>query len=104
MEYLCFLIRENNLEPMPILTASDLEIVVRRADKRMPPRPYGILETFYRRELMKVKRTRYQNLTNQFPIFLFFLSHSLFSLGCPFFVRPKNAQKQYSRSLQNAFR
>lgn len=54
-EYLCFLIRKNNIETMPILSACDLETVVRRADKRMPPRPYGILETFYRRELIKVK-------------------------------------------------
>lgn len=56
IEYLCFLIRNNNIDPISILSTDDLEIVVRRANKRLPPRPYGMVDTFYRRELLKVQK------------------------------------------------
>lgn len=55
VEYLCSLIRHNNLETIPILTADDLETCVRRANKKMPPRPYGILEGIYRQYLLEVQ-------------------------------------------------
>lgn len=54
VEYLCFLIRLNNLESLSILTTSDLETLLRRANRRLPPRPYGLLDTFFRREMLKV--------------------------------------------------
>lgn len=54
VEYLCFLIRDNKLETIPILSADDLETCVRRANKKMPPRPYGILEGIYRQYLLEV--------------------------------------------------
>lgn len=60
IEYLCLLIRENMLESISILSTDDLETVVRRANKRLPPRPYvyrqdpKICETIFHRELIKV--------------------------------------------------
>lgn len=54
IEYLCGLIRSNNLETNSILTADDLETVVRRASKKLPPKPYGILEGIYRHALLEV--------------------------------------------------
>jgi E3 Ubiquitin Ligase RBR C-terminal domain len=54
VEYLCGLIRHHNLEPIDILTADDLETVVRRANKPRPPRPYGITEGIYRTFLLEV--------------------------------------------------
>lgn len=59
-EYLCLLIRENMLETLGILSTDDLETLVRRANKRLPPRPYvyrqdpKICETIFHRELVKV--------------------------------------------------
>jgi hypothetical protein len=54
VEYLCGLIRLNQIETIDILTADDLETVVRRANKRPPPRPYGTLEGIYRQGLVEV--------------------------------------------------
>lgn len=60
IEYLCLLIRENMLESISILSTDDLETVVRRANRRLPPRPYvyrqdpKICETIFHRELIKV--------------------------------------------------
>lgn len=54
MEYLCYIIREQRLETVDILTTDDLEIVVRRQNLRMPPRPFGIVDGLYRLELVKV--------------------------------------------------
>lgn len=54
------LIRENMLEPLSILSTDDLETLVRRANKRLPPRPYvfrqdpKICESIFHRELIKV--------------------------------------------------
>lgn len=37
------------------MEVDDLETIVRRANKRLPPRPYGLLEGIYKNELLKVK-------------------------------------------------
>lgn len=55
VEYLCYLIRDHELETIDILTTDDLEIVVRRQSIRMPPRPFGIIDGIYRQELAKVR-------------------------------------------------
>ncbi|XP_037912727.1 E3 ubiquitin-protein ligase lubel isoform X2 [Hermetia illucens] len=54
IEYLIFLIIDNNIDPIEILSTDDLEIVIKRASKRIPPRPYGMVEGLYRRELLKI--------------------------------------------------
>lgn len=59
VEYLCNLIRQNNLETLPILSTDDLEICVRRANRRMPPRPYNIKSSYYHDELAQVERDRW---------------------------------------------
>ncbi|KAL5281668.1 RNF31 family protein [Megaselia abdita] len=53
IEYLSLLIRENRLDTLPVLEVDDLETIVRRANKRLPPRPYGLLEGIYKNELLK---------------------------------------------------
>lgn len=55
VEYLCYNIREKRLETIEILSTDDLEIVVRRQNIRMPPRPFGIVDGIYRLELVKVR-------------------------------------------------
>lgn len=55
VEYLCYSIRENRLDTLDILTTDDLEIVVRRQNFRMPPRPFGIVDGIYRQELVQVR-------------------------------------------------
>lgn len=60
LEYLCFLIRENGVETLSILSTSDLETIVRRANRRLPVRPYvyrqdiTIANSIFHRELIKV--------------------------------------------------
>lgn len=54
IEYLCLQILEKKIDPINILDTDDLEILLKRANKRMPPRPYGIIDRFYRKELLKV--------------------------------------------------
>lgn len=55
IEYLCGLIRQNDIDPLDILTADDLETLVRRENKRMPPRPFGLVEGIYRQYLLQVR-------------------------------------------------
>lgn len=55
IEYLCLIVVERQIDPINILDTDDLEIILKRANiKRMPPRPYGIVSRFYRKELLKV--------------------------------------------------
>lgn len=60
IEYLCFLIRESGIDTLEILSTSDLETVVRRANRRLPVRPYvyrqdiTIANSIFHRELIKV--------------------------------------------------
>ncbi|GJQ83843.1 hypothetical protein Trydic_g5700 [Trypoxylus dichotomus] len=51
IEYLCILIRKNKVDPMSILTAEDLETVVRRAAKKLPPNAFGTPSFVYRERL-----------------------------------------------------
>lgn len=51
------MISGHKLETLDILTTDDLEIVVRRQNIRMPPRPYGIVDGMYRQELVKVSES-----------------------------------------------
>lgn len=83
VEYLCFLIHQYRLETLSILKSDDLETLVRRENRRMPPKPYGILEGIYRQYLAEVN----------FLTFSFFL-FSLFNIitkwhfwGCCFVYR-----------------
>lgn len=77
IEYLCFLISENNLDSLPILSTDDLEIVVRRGNKRMPPRPYGIRPAYYHIELAKVTKHRMRTLILLTGAVVFFFSFSM---------------------------
>lgn len=56
VEYLGLLAWEHKLDPIPILTNDDLETIVKRACKKMPPRPYGTTEADYRPLLLKVRK------------------------------------------------
>ncbi|XP_049530929.1 E3 ubiquitin-protein ligase lubel-like isoform X5 [Anopheles darlingi] len=55
IEYLSFLVNKNDIDPLDILNTDDLESIVRRANKRMPPRPFGILDGIYREYLLQVR-------------------------------------------------
>lgn len=68
---MCFLIRQNRLETLPILKADDLETLVRRENRRMPPKPYGILEGIYRQYLLEVRHEQSFFISNFF-LFIFF--------------------------------
>lgn len=74
LEYLCFLVRLNRLETLSILKADDLETLVRRENRRMPPKPYGILEGIYRHYLAEVNLFNSQNLffSSLPPFFMLF--------------------------------
>lgn len=65
IEYLCLLIRHSQLETIEILKVDDLETVVLRENRKLPPKPYGILESFYRQRLLEVSN-------KSFITFLFF--------------------------------
>lgn len=54
IEYLCSLIRKRNIDPISILTANDLETVVRRAAKKLPPNAYGTPAAMYKKRLSQV--------------------------------------------------
>jgi len=58
IEYLCGLVRDNALDPVIVLSADDLETIVRRAHKRLPPRAYGMPEAKYREALLQVSREK----------------------------------------------
>lgn len=53
-EYLCKLIRKHGLETIDLLSADDLETVVRRAAKKLPPNAYGTPREMYRFRLYQV--------------------------------------------------
>lgn len=55
IEYLCNIIRQYELDPLPILNADDLETVVRRAAKKLPPNAFGTPRDVYRRRLSQVQ-------------------------------------------------
>lgn len=54
LEYLCSLIRRYKIDPIRILSADDLETVVRRAAKKLPPNAYGTPTEMYRFRLRQV--------------------------------------------------
>ncbi|XP_072395031.1 uncharacterized protein LUBEL isoform X2 [Diabrotica undecimpunctata] len=54
LEYLCLLIRKYNLETIDMLTADDLETVVRRASKKLPPNAFGTPREMYRSRLRQI--------------------------------------------------
>ncbi|XP_025833918.1 uncharacterized protein LOC108736579 isoform X3 [Agrilus planipennis] len=54
LEYLCSLIKKNSLDPISILSADDLETVVRRAAKKLPPNAFGTPREVYRKRLAQI--------------------------------------------------
>lgn len=54
IEQLCRLIRQNQLETLRLLTADDLETVVRRQGLKLPPNPYGSPKLHYYNSLLEV--------------------------------------------------
>lgn len=54
IEYLSFLIRKNHIETIEILQEDDLETIVRRASKRLPPNAYGTPKGMYHFRLKQV--------------------------------------------------
>ncbi|CAG0918808.1 unnamed protein product [Notodromas monacha] len=54
VEYLGSLIRKNMLDPVSIMSTDDLEVVIRRANQRMPFRSPGETPEEYRPKLLKV--------------------------------------------------
>ncbi|XP_046675565.1 E3 ubiquitin-protein ligase lubel-like isoform X2 [Homalodisca vitripennis] len=54
VEHLCRIIRHNHLETLWLLTADDLETVVRRHGLRLPSNPYGTPLLHYYNALMEV--------------------------------------------------
>lgn len=54
LEYLSRLIRQHSIDTLPLLSADDLETVIRREHRRLPPRPYGTPTSVYHEKLLKV--------------------------------------------------
>ncbi|XP_065085092.1 E3 ubiquitin-protein ligase lubel isoform X5 [Ochlerotatus camptorhynchus] len=54
IEYLTSLVVHHSIDPLHILNADDLESLVRRANKRMPPRPFGLVDGIYRDYLAQI--------------------------------------------------
>ncbi|XP_062545752.1 E3 ubiquitin-protein ligase lubel isoform X2 [Armigeres subalbatus] len=54
IEYLTFLVKSHGIDPLNVLNADDLESIVRRANKRMPPRPFGLVDGIYRDYLAQI--------------------------------------------------
>uniref|UniRef100_A0A1Y1N3Q0 Uncharacterized protein n=1 Tax=Photinus pyralis TaxID=7054 RepID=A0A1Y1N3Q0_PHOPY len=54
LEYLSLLIRQHKLETISMLSADDLETVVRRAAKRLPPNAWGTPREMYRKRLLQI--------------------------------------------------
>lgn len=55
IEYLSFLIRKHHVDTINLLNADDLETVVRRAAKKLPPNCFGTPREMYRRRLKQVQ-------------------------------------------------
>uniref|UniRef100_A0A182MZB1 Uncharacterized protein n=1 Tax=Anopheles dirus TaxID=7168 RepID=A0A182MZB1_9DIPT len=64
IEYLSFLVTHNSIDPINLLNADDLESIVRRANKRMPPRPYGMVDGIYREYLLQIDPLPILDLTD----------------------------------------
>uniref|UniRef100_A0A182Q3F7 Uncharacterized protein n=1 Tax=Anopheles farauti TaxID=69004 RepID=A0A182Q3F7_9DIPT len=64
VEYLSFLVTHNSIDPIDLLNADDLESIVRRANKRMPPRPYGMVDGIYREYLHQIDPLPILDLTD----------------------------------------
>jgi hypothetical protein len=63
LEYLCKSIRRHKIDSIDILSADDLETVVRRAAKKLPPNAYGTPRDMYKLRLYQVPdRTVFANL------------------------------------------
>lgn len=77
IEYLCSLIRDKNLDPVTILSTHDLETVIKRANKRLPVRPFyfrhdeTLSDSIFHRELIKVHSILL--ISHLFFLSLFFL-------------------------------
>lgn len=54
LEYLSILIRQHKLDPISVLSADDLETIVRRAAKKLPPNAWGTPRGVYRTRLLQV--------------------------------------------------
>jgi E3 ubiquitin-protein ligase RNF31 len=54
VEYLGLLIWQNHLDPISILSTDDLEVIIRRAYKKHPGRPYPTSDEDFRKRLLKV--------------------------------------------------
>lgn len=54
-EYLCKLIRQYRVDTIGMLNADDLETVVRRAAKKLPPNAFGTPRETYRKRLAQVE-------------------------------------------------
>lgn len=54
IEHLCLLIRQHKLDPVSVLSADDLETIVRRAAKKLPPNAFGTPRDVYRKRLFQV--------------------------------------------------
>lgn len=55
-EYLCNLIRASKIDTIDMLNADDLETVVRRAAKKLPPNCFGTPREVYRQRLRQVHK------------------------------------------------
>jgi len=81
VEYLGLLVWQNRLDPISILSNDDLETIIRREVKTLPPYQYGRSEIETRKKLLKVnelqilKRAWLENIWQQkvtMSIFAFF--------------------------------
>lgn len=55
IEYLSLLVRRNRIETIEMLQEDDLETIVRRAGKKLPPHGYATPKNMYRYRLKQVE-------------------------------------------------
>lgn len=77
MEYLGKLVFEHEIDPAPILDQDELEVILKRAGKRLPSR-YGITPDIWKEKLLNVIRSKIINLEQSYSVFVvaFFTLHA----------------------------
>ena len=77
MEYLGKLVFEHEIDPAPILDQDELEIILKRAGKRLPSR-YGITPDIWKEKLLNVIRSKIISLEYSYSVFVvaFFALHA----------------------------
>ena len=69
MEYLGKLVFDHEIDPAPIMDQDELEIILKRAGKRLPSR-YGITPDIWKEKLLNVIRSKIISLEYSYSVFV----------------------------------